>query len=1148
MRNGVLAAFVLLVSLAASTASAQSWDETTQGGGDAGDLPGTAQSCSGVGALNEITGNIPAGTDRDVFLIRISSPATFSATTTVTPGTNTDTQLRLFDAAGMPIAYNDDAGANFLSTLPAGNALYSGLAAGNYLLAVSSWNSRSMDIVPADQFPNTYTGVIAPNAGAGALASWTGTPSNTGTYRITLTGCQLVSAAGDPEIDVQRGGSIATGGTDNLGVIAAATATQFQWTVANQGATQNLTVSSITAAASGVGNCSVTASPTLVPASPVAAGGTATFSIDVTPTATGAFQFTITISSNDADEGTYTVIVQGSAGMSGTYTVNSAGGADFTDIGAAFDALEDAGVLSAVVIEVSGGPYTATASYELGYDAGVADPVVGLSASNTLTIRSATSSLIQVSGNFTGSFFAGAVSASGTFGISVPYATLEGFEITGGTDFGVIVAEESTATANNVTIRRCKIHNVSAGGGIWAGGFPNTIENFQAVNCMIWDCVTGLGAFNTQGLITVFRPGAGCSVESCTLIQSNGQENTGTFNSRCAIIGTINGALASMRNNILVHNVISSHALGFAAGFSPTAADYNLFYNPTASAFHQDAANFPNYLAWTTAGYDANGVNGDPLIASLTAPVNPALTSASPAVDAGNSTESIDIDGDARPTGSADDIGADEGQFPEMDVLRGANAIADGGTDTVNISGAGTNLTYAIENNGAAQLILNGATIVVLTPGTNVTSVTLTTPPTTPVAAGGNTTFVVNVVPTTSSLAGDPYSFTVSIDNDDSNENPYNFTVSGNALSNQPAQADLTTGSSLSGGTNGPFSISVNPGAALASVSIDLTDPEADTITVASITPPGTVPTGITPPSIPTPGQPLTLSWTGTADASNAPGAYLWVVTFADAVNGTNVVVNVTITINDVAPTHTAASGISGDGSAGTPYLTTYAENDPASLSVNLANVSDANTGQNLNLSTPIQTGGPTGGSGFTFSLVGGVLSVAPSATLVAADVGTQVFSMDVDDGPNTVTINVTITVLGNSGAISITNASPLPAGTVGAVYTTVTLTATGGTAPYTYTVISGALPAGLSLSLAGDITGTPTLAGTANFTVRATDSLNDSGTKAFTLTVNAPATGSGGGGGGGGGCSTDGEMPYSWLLLLGLLSLTALVVRTRKA
>ncbi|MCG3185293.1 MAG: hypothetical protein ICCCNLDF_03497 [Planctomycetes bacterium] len=96
--------------------------------------------------------------------------------------------------------------------------------------------------------------------------------------------------------------------------------------------------------------------------------------------------------------------------------------------------------------------------------------------------------------------------------------------------------------------------------------------------------------------------------------------------------------------------------------------------------------------------------------------------------------------------------------------------------------------------------------------------------------------------------------------------------------------------------------------------------------------------------------------------------------------------------------------------------------------------------------------------------------------------------------------------------------------------------------------MISGALPAGLSLSLAGDITGTPTLAGTANFTVRATDSLNDSGTKAFTLTVNAPATGSGGGGGGGGGCSTDGEMPYSWLLLLGLLSLTALVVRTRKA
>jgi hypothetical protein len=50
-------------------------------------------------------------------------------------------------------------------------------------------------------------------------------------------------------------------------------------------------------------------------------------------------------------------------------------------------------------------------------------------------------------------------------------------------------------------------------------------------------------------------------------------------------------------------------------------------------------------------------------------------------------------------------------------------------------------------------------------------------------------------------------------------------------------------------------------------------------------------------------------------------------------------------------------------------------------------------------------------------------------------------------------------------------------------------LTATGGTAPYTWSVTSGALPAGLALSAQGLISGTPTVSGAFNFTVQAQDS-----------------------------------------------------------
>jgi uncharacterized protein YhjY with autotransporter beta-barrel domain len=101
-----------------------------------------------------------------------------------------------------------------------------------------------------------------------------------------------------------------------------------------------------------------------------------------------------------------------------------------------------------------------------------------------------------------------------------------------------------------------------------------------------------------------------------------------------------------------------------------------------------------------------------------------------------------------------------------------------------------------------------------------------------------------------------------------------------------------------------------------------------------------------------------------------------------------------------------------------------------------------------------------------------------------------------------------------NFGTASLTvNPGAVPAGTLGSPYSQ-TVTATGGTGgPYTFSLSSGALPAGLTLSSAGVISGTPSSAGAASFTVRAIDGLGNVGTRALsinigtvTLTVN-PAT-----------------------------------------
>jgi hypothetical protein len=68
--------------------------------------------------------------------------------------------------------------------------------------------------------------------------------------------------------------------------------------------------------------------------------------------------------------------------------------------------------------------------------------------------------------------------------------------------------------------------------------------------------------------------------------------------------------------------------------------------------------------------------------------------------------------------------------------------------------------------------------------------------------------------------------------------------------------------------------------------------------------------------------------------------------------------------------------------------------------------------------------------------------------------------------------------LLFGQGSLTISPAT-LPDASYGSAYTPAqTLTATGGTAPYTFSVTTGSLPPGMSLSTAGVLSGTPTAAG----------------------------------------------------------------------
>ena len=83
-------------------------------------------------------------------------------------------------------------------------------------------------------------------------------------------------------------------------------------------------------------------------------------------------------------------------------------------------------------------------------------------------------------------------------------------------------------------------------------------------------------------------------------------------------------------------------------------------------------------------------------------------------------------------------------------------------------------------------------------------------------------------------------------------------------------------------------------------------------------------------------------------------------------------------------------------------------------------------------------------------------------------------------------------------------NPSTLPNGTTTAAYSQ-TITASGGSSPYTFTVSSGSLPGGLTLTTAGVLSGTPSASGTFTFTIQAKDNKQCTGTRSYTLTIACP-------------------------------------------
>lgn len=229
------------------------------------------------------------------------------------------------------------------------------------------------------------------------------------------------------------------------------------------------------------------------------------------------------------------------------------------------------------------------------------------------------------------------------------------------------------------------------------------------------------------------------------------------------------------------------------------------------------------------------------------------------------------------------------------------------------------------------------------------------------------------------------------------------------------------------------------------------------------------------------------------ATASNGTAPYTWSVASGS--------------LPSWASLASSTGAISGTPTTAGSSIFTLKVTDSTGASATSASITITTT-SNLTITTSSLAGGTVGASysqalaasgGFgsdTWSATGlpsGLSVSGASITGTPAAAGTSSVVVTVKDAGGNSTPKTFSLTIGAAAPPTITTAT-LPGGTTGSAYSA-TLAASGGTGAHTWALASGSLPAGLALSAAGVIAGTPQTHGTSTLTVKVTDASGASAT-----------------------------------------------------
>jgi len=230
---------------------------------------------------------------------------------------------------------------------------------------------------------------------------------------------------------------------------------------------------------------------------------------------------------------------------------------------------------------------------------------------------------------------------------------------------------------------------------------------------------------------------------------------------------------------------------------------------------------------------------------------------------------------------------------------------------------------------------------------------------------------------------------------------------------------------------------------------------------------------------------------------------------------------SITITVGAASGKVANVTGIAASNALGTQGNTS---NLPTSTNITAHVLDDANqplanpSMQNLQVSIRSSTGAGAGArlmaGGKTASTLwlSTVAGVANFSLASGPSEGSIVLDMTADRSDNDVTNGIQDPIIGVlvipavSELATVTTPPTITTATIGGTATvgvpfSYALEASGGTAPYTWAALS-AMPAGLSLSSSGVISGTPSTPGDVSFAVRVTDSVGKSDTANYTMKI----------------------------------------------